>query len=94
MERDRAPREAALKHVERALQRRWLRGRDEDDELLAHFLSARRVLASNEEDLEEDEVAALASLASALKEDAVTAGLSRLTDELERARANEAKENP
>ena len=94
VERDLAPREAALKLVDRALQHRFMSAREEDDELLVAMKASRSGLASEEEDLEPNEVEALDNLAELLAEVALPSVLKRLRELVSRAHANDAKENP
>lgn len=94
VERDRGPREAALKLVSRALEHRAIASRGDDDELLAALNASRVALASDEEDLESEEVQALGELVRLLKDVSLPAGLARLPEVALRAHANEAKENP
>ena len=94
VERDRAPREAALKLVSRALEHRSVASRGEDDELLAALNASRGALASDDEDLESEEVKALGELVRLLKDVSLPAALARLPEVVSRAYANEAKENP
>lgn len=92
--RDSAPRQAALKLLDRALAHRWMTERDEEDEFLALAQTARGALASSGEDLEGEQIDSLARFASALKDETLPKILARLPALVSEAHANEAKENP
>jgi len=92
--RDPAPRQAALKLLDRALAHRWLKERNEDDELVALAREARAVLADEQEDLEAAQIEVLERFATAIKGERVPSKLSRLPDAIAKARANESKGNP
>jgi len=92
--RDAAPRTAALKLLDRALDSRWMTGRPGDDELVLLARAAHEALASDEEDLESEEVDSLARLADALKDTSLPPAVARLPALISEAHANEAKENP
>ena len=94
VERDRAPRNAALRIVDRALAHKTFTERDEDDELIVLARAARAALASEEEDLGDDEGRSLSGFASGLDGLTLPKALARLPEVVGRAYANEAKENP
>lgn len=92
--RDPAPRQAALKLLDRALTHRWLTQRGEEDELIMLAQETRRVLADEAEDLESTQVEVIERFAVAIKTASVPSVLSRLPDAVGKAHANERKVNP
>jgi ABC-type cobalamin/Fe3+-siderophores transport system ATPase subunit len=94
VERDRAPRHAALKIVDRALAHKTFTERHDDDELILLARAARAALASEEEDLGDDERRSLSEFAAVLKDMTLPKALARARGLVAQAHANEAKENP
>jgi predicted ATP-dependent endonuclease of OLD family len=92
--RDPVPRQVALKLLDRALAHRWLKERGDDDELVTLARQAREVLAAEQEDLEDMQIDVLDGFVAAIKGAPLPSSLSRLSNAMATARANESKENP
>ena len=92
--RDLTPRVDALRILDRTLSHPWMAERDEDDILLQLARSARGSLAADDEDLEEDQIAIIERLATALQNETIPPRLGKLADAIALAHANEKKANP
>jgi predicted ATP-dependent endonuclease of OLD family len=92
--RDITPRKEALRLVDRALERRWMKERESDDEFLVLMQRVRQILTSDDEDLAHEEVAELDQLRKELSETELPSVLKRLPEVVARAHTNDAKENP
>lgn len=92
--RDTRPRNAALKLIDRALAHRWLTGRSDDDELVVLARETRQVLASQDEDLEPEQIEVIERFSAAIDVASIPRVLSRLPKVLADAQSNESKENP